>query len=1067
MQPSLKRSTNISSLASRQRVYVKIFQRLRPHTLIHLITTSQTFYTLVTNYINSGSLTYIASESHQAEDLRAWLGLLKVLMISPKTSLVLPRFFSVTNILMENLDRQYYISLLLEVVTGLLLRSKTFLSELHCNLDLSCDILFKILQELNLRVLVFHRPYKELSREYYLEFNRILQSFTLSTDSFWNSEYSSNPQIKALDDVATEVFHVCRNLTSLTIPARVMDFILPNSLEMQILDEDYEINLTHLSTVLVVRAGDLEHERVLSLQCHFYKHLLSLTLDIEQIPGVNHLFLTHRHLQRLALYSSTGLVECPLLVFPSLRKVTIELRPLEQEHAGVDKFIGVFLTMEAFISLFANSINISYINAVYSDQITKTDITEKLYGLRYESLTFLRLRFFPVKSEELERHGITSAALARLAHKMPRLRKLTLSGFRDMLGDTHVACILKSCPFLEELSLTGRHDVLPNTKPYICSCNTQLLWHSQSETAESLDGSSEHSTVYTAYNRHFHREVTCKSSMLAAAEHPPCWTGPAEESQEPASPYLTSKLTVLKLKQIYITDVTFINLYLLGAGDSLKVLWIDALPRISSIGVGLLINQVLLYGPLLTTPVRQIPTQPVDFSDQVYTSLTKRVLSEHNERYVRGLCSDLCSDAESIEESSPSSHSECTTTITPTHDKASEALDNLADCTATTSTALSTSFDIDSLSAIYKETVLTERVRDWWVKRLQRLDKHICRYQELLKAQRDRQTLLKITNLSFSDSYLPLYHVPKYDIAFISESEPVIDSGQPYMNYVSGPYDQLEYDAVLTMSSFSSLDNEKDKPQSDSLHANLSTHRFNDSVSHINVGPKSSSEAHSPYMAFVIFRTKHQPFISMRYPRLNADSIYSLFSAHGVCRRTFKKIVGQNNTGTLGAQYRIVYDSALQTVSTIEWTSFTPLQSRDISIADATFFPLAHKLAKDKTMPLPATLLSWILSEYFESSALEKVSVANCELVDGNLVTSLATTNTQSLHSLQLKLLFPVHHTAFHTLVLHHSHSLRYLYLLPFSSESENEKFIDAVKQISNILTIDLDWKTERSLLFI
>lgn len=118
-------------------------------------------------------------------------------------------------------------------------------------------------------------------------------------------------------------------------------------------------------------------------------------------------------------------------------------------------------------------------------------------------------------------------------------------------------------------------------------------------------------------------------------------------------------------------------------------------------------------------------------------------------------------------------------------------------------------------------------------------------------------------------------------------------------------------------------------------------------------------------------------------------------------------------------------------------------------------------------MPLPATLLSWILSEYFESSALEKVSVANCELVDGNLVTSLATTNTQSLHSLQLKLLFPVHHTAFHTLVLHHSHSLRYLYLLPFSSESENEKFIDAVKQISNILTIDLDWKTERSLLFI
>lgn len=316
MQPSLKRSTNISSLASRQRVYVKIFQRLRPHTLIHLITTSQTFYTLVTNYINSGSLTYIASESHQAEDLRAWLGLLKVLMISPKTSLVLPRFFSVTNILMENLDRQYYISLLLEVVTGLLLRSKTFLSELHCNLDLSCDILFKILQELNLRVLVFHRPYKELSREYYLEFNRILQSFTLSTDSFWNSEYSSNPQIKALDDVATEVFHVCRNLTSLTIPARVMDFILPNSLEMQILDEDYEINLTHLSTVLVVRAGDLEHERVLSLQCHFYKHLLSLTLDMEQIPGVNHLFLTHRHLQRLALYSSTGLVECPLLVFP-------------------------------------------------------------------------------------------------------------------------------------------------------------------------------------------------------------------------------------------------------------------------------------------------------------------------------------------------------------------------------------------------------------------------------------------------------------------------------------------------------------------------------------------------------------------------------------------------------------------------------------------------------------------------------------------------------------------------------------------------------------------------------
>lgn len=1056
MQPSLKRSIGISGLTIRQRVYIRIFQRLRPRTLIRLMATSQTFYTLIANYMNSASLTYSASENHQAEDLRPWLGLLKVIAISPKTSLVLPRFFSVTNILITKVGLQCSIPLLLEVVVELLLRSKTFLSEFHCNIDLICDVLFSALQELNLRVLVFYRPYKELSQEYYLELNRILQSAMLN-NSFWNSKYIPSPQIKALDDVATEIFHTCRSLTSLTIPIRVIDFLLPNSLEMQILDEDYGINLTHLSTVLIVRAGDLEHERVLSLQCHFYKHLLSLTLDIEPIPGFTHFFLEHRNLQRLTLYSSTGLVECPLLVFPSLRKVIIELHPLEQNYTGDGRFMGVFLTMEALISLLANSINVSHINAVYSDHITKKDITEKLYGLRYESLTFLRLRFFPVRSEELERHGMTSAALARLAHKMPRLRKLTLSGFRDMFCDAHIACVLRNCPLLEELSLTGRHDVLPNTKPYVCTCGTQLLWHPQLDVNDSMDGSSDQSTIYPTHNWYHHRDTLHRSTTLVNIEHPPCWAGPDDDSPDI---YLTSRLVVLKLKQLYITDLTFVNLYLLGAGNTLKVLWIDALPRISAIGIGLLVNQVLLYGPLLTTPARQIPTQPSDFSDQIYTSLTKHALTEHNEKYTK----QLSSEAESAEEFSSSSDPDYITTKFLTDTEASAACDNATDCAATSNTVSSSPLGTESLAAIYRATCLTERGRAWWFRRLQRMEKHISKYWEFLRMQQERQALLRITNLSFSDSYLPFYHIPKYDLAVSSEPEYTIGDAHTYVDYVDYPYDQLDYDSMPTMSQLLLLDVEKDKLHSDPRNG-VSESISIDSLNGTDIKPKSLSEPYSPRMTFAIFKAKYQPFVSLHEPRNASCSIYSLFSSHGVYHRTFRKVAEISNVVT--EKYHVLYDSAFQLASTIEWTSLTPLQSRDISVADATFFPLAHKLMKDKTMPLPATLLDWILSEHSESSVLEKVSVANCELVDGNLVTALATTSTQSLHSLQLKLLFPIHHTVFHTLVLRHSHSLQYLYLLPFSSEAENQEFIGAVQRISSMLTINLDWKTERSLLFI
>lgn len=1038
---------------------MRIFQRLRPRTLIHLMGTSQAFYTLAVNYLNSSSLTYAASENHQAEDLKAWLGLLKVAAISPKTSLVLPRFFSVTNILMTKINPQDHISLLLDVVTELLLRSKTFISELHCNLDLICDVLLKTLQGLNIRVLVLHRPYRELSREYYLDFNEILHPSVCSTDRLWSSGYTISPQIKVLDDVATEIFHACRNLTSLTIPARVLDFILPNSLEMQILEEDYGINLTHLSTVLIVRAGDLEHERVLSLQCHFYKHLLSLTLDIEPIPGINHLFLKHRHLQKLILYSSTGIVECPLLVLPSLRKIVVELHPLEQDCTGHDKFIGVFLSMEALISLLANSINISHINAVYSDHITKKDVTEKLYGLRYESLIFLRLRFFPVRSENLERHGITSAAFARLVHKMPRLRKLTLSGFRDMLCDAHIACVLRNCPLLEELSLTGRHDVLPNMKPYACSCGSQVLWHPQLDKNDSIDGSSEQSTIYTAYSRHHYRETAHRSSILTTVEHPPSWAAPANEPQEQIEIYLTSKLTVLKLRQIYITDVTLVNLFLLGAGDTLKVLWIDALPRISSIGIGLLVNQVLLYGPLLTSPARQTLTQPSDFSDQIYASITKRSLLEHNEKYAR----ILRSESESIEESSSNSYSDYNAERISIDDDTNEAYDNIADYTGTTDSTISTPLSTRALSEIYKATCLTERVKAWWFKRIKKMDKHICKYQELVKIQQERHALLKIANLSFSDSYLPLYHIPRYDITFVTGQD---SDSQQYVDYIDYPYDQLEYENITGMPQFELLDAEQNKSSSE-LHSHLPKTTTVESITSIDIRPKSFSELHTPHMTFAVFKTKHHPFISIHNPKNIIDSVYSLFSTHGVCSRTFRKIVEQNNKDTPIEQYCVVYESALKVASAVEWTLLTPLHSRDISNADATFFPLAHKVVKDKTMPLPTTLLSWILSEHFEISVLEKLSVANCELVDGNLATALATTNTQSLHSLQLKLLFPIHHTVFHTLVSRHKHSLKYLYLLPFSSEEENEEFINAVKRISNILTIDLDWKTERSVLFI
>lgn len=1062
MQPSLKRSINISGLTLQQRVYVRIFQRLRPYTLIHLMRTSQTFYTLIVSYLNSASLTYAASENHQAEDLMAWLGLLKVATTSPKTSLVLPRFFSVTNILMTKTNPREHISVLLEVVMELLLRSKTFLSELHCNLDLICDFLFTMLQDLNIRVLVLHKPYKELSREYYLEFNEILRPSVHNNDHPWNGWYTIGPQIKSLDDVATEIFHVCRNLTSLTIPARVLDFILPNSLEMQILEEDYGINLTHLSTVLIVRAGDLEHERILSLQCHFYKHLLSLTLDMEPIPGVNHLFLKHRHLQKLTLYSSTGLVECPLLVFPSLRKIIVELHPLDHESSGHEKFMGVFLSMEALVSLLANAINISYINAVYSDYITKKDIGEKLSGLRYESLTFLRLRFFPVRSEKLERHGITSAAFARLAHKMPRLRKLTLSGFRDMLCDAHMACVLKNCPFLEELSLTGRHDVLPNMKPYSCNCGTQVLWQPQLDKNDSFDGSSDHLTVYTTHTRYHYQETADKSTVLTTVEHPSPWTGPSDETHEQRSVYLTSKLVVLKLRQIYITDVTFINLFLLGAGNTLKILWIDALPRISSIGIGLLINQVLLYGPLLTSPARQTLTQPSDFSDQIYTSLTKRSLLEHNEKYTRL----LYSDTGSIDELSSSTCSDYATKRISTDENTNEVYDNRAACTDTTNITASTCVSTTPPSEIYRATCLTERVKAWWCKRLRKMDKHVCKYQELLSVQQERHTLLKITNLSFSDSYLPFYHIPKHNIIFLNETEFSKADSQIYMDYLDYSYDQLEYDNIMGVPQLEYLHTKHNRSSSE-LYSNLPKTQVSGPSVNKDIGPKSFSELYNPHMEFAVFKPKHQPFVSTCNHQNMFNSIYSLFSAHGVCGRTFQKIVEQKHSDTFADQYYVVYESPIKVADTIDWTLLTPLHSRDISIANATFFPVTHKIVKDKTMPLPTTFILWILSEHFETSVLEKLSVANCELVDGNLVTALATANTQSLHSLQLKLLFPIHHTVFHTLVSRHSHSLKYLYLLPFSSELENQEFINAVKQISNILTVDLDWKTERSVLFI
>lgn len=193
-------------------------------------------------------------------------------------------------------------------------------------------------------------------------------------------------------------------------------------------------------------------------------------------------------------------------------------------------------------------------------------------------------------SLEFDRKGCSPRILNTIGHIMPHLQKLTVWGFDEPVCDSHLVCVLNRLKDLQFLSLSGRTNQLTiqQQPPLTCTCAQSIVSSNPNPVDE------------------------CTHSETAEALH---------------SLYIPSKLVSLKLSGLSITDLTFLTLYLISASESVQFLWLEGLPYVSSIGLGLLISQTWLVDDFLPpTTGRRCPSARLKTSIRVPSPKQKHII---------------------------------------------------------------------------------------------------------------------------------------------------------------------------------------------------------------------------------------------------------------------------------------------------------------------------------------------------------------------------------------------------------------------------------------------------------